>query len=1074
MKLLKYILPFLFPAMNTTAQVKDNLREITGHVVSARSNKGIDAVSVSLKNQETKIVTDAEGNFSIHVRGKSDTLIFSHVSYQTKLVAIADVKANPAEIRLDELIKNMENVVVSTGFQQIPKERSTGSFSFIDNQALNLQTSASILDRINGMSNGILFDNTKNTGSNRKLNINIRGLSTINGSQDPLIILNNFPYEGDIANINPDDVENITILKDAAAASIWGTRAGNGVIVITTKKGSFNQPLKVYFHSGVVIREKPNLFAVPQMDIGDYIDVEQMLFNKGYFNSQINSITMPALSPAVEVFLKRREGLISAQDSASAIESLKKNDVRRDYYRYMYRNAVTQNYSINLSGGSDKYKYIFSGGYDHDLGEMYQTNDRLNFGMNNTLKVNKKLQVSADIQFTGAHSKSGFTGYSLKGFYVNGRYIPYIKLADDNGNPLAVAQTYRESYTDTAGAGKLLDWKYYPLGDDKHRITKGDSKSLIASISLQYKILQSLSFDVRYQYQSQEAKSRTLADMESFETRDLINTFTQIDATTGAVNYIAPKGSVLYKFNNTLEAQNIRGQLNFNKSWKTGNVSALLGVEARQAITYSDADKIYGYNDDNLTLSNIDFVNPYPSYITGYPQYIGNGLSFSEGLNRFVSVFANAAYTLKGRYTLSASARKDASNLFGLKANDKWSPFWSAGAGWELSKESFYHLNVLPYLKLRITYGHSGIVDQSKSAVTVIGYAGTNRYTQTPQAIISQYANNELSWEKVGQFNLGFDFSSKNAIIKGSIEYYIKKGFNLFGSTPIDYTTGLSTNVLTKNVADMRGNGVDISLQTMNINRTFKWITNWLFSNNVSITTNYYSPPGIHYIHQSGNTISPLVGKSLYSIMSYKWGGLDKDGNPQGYLSKQLSTDYLSIFNSLTSADSLVYNGPAMPKFFGAIRNTFSCKGFSLDINITYKLGYFFRKSTISYNSLISSGIGNADYSKRWQQPGDELLTTVPGLVYPINSNARRRDQFYAGSEVTALNASQIRLQFINLSYDFSNKLFHSNQLVTLQVYANASNLGLLWKSNHEGIDPDFQDTWPDPKSFALGIRANF
>lgn len=1074
MKLLKFILLFLFPVMHVGAQERAGVQKITGRVISASDYKGIPDVTVRFKDQKTVTISDRYGNFALESNGKPDTLICSHISYKTKFSTINNESEAPLQIELYELLGDLDPVILNTGFQQIPQERSTGSFSFIDNKSLSLKVGTSILDKINGLSNAILFDDTKISGANRKLNINIRGLSTINGSQDPLIILNNFPYEGDLANINPDDVENITILKDAAAASIWGTKAGNGVIVITTKKANFNQPMKVDFNSNVIIREKPDLFSVPQMDIGDYIDVEQMLFNKGFFNSQINSISMPALSPAVEIFLKRRNGLISPQDSALAIDELKKNDIRRDYDKYMYRSAVTQAYSIHLSGGSDKNKYIFSGGYDHTLGNLYETNDRLNIGMNNTFKVSEKLQVTVGGQFTNANSKSGFTAYSLNGFAISNRNIPYIKLADEEGFPLAVARYYRASYVDTVGGGRLLDWKYYPLEENKHRITNGNSRSLIASLGVQYKIFNSLSLNFSYQYESQEAKSQTLADMESFEARDLINSFTQIDPVTGALNYIAPMGSVLYKYNNSLEAHNARAQFDFRRSWKAHNVTALFGSEIRQAKNKDDADKIYGYNDDLLTVSNIDFVNPYPSYITGYPQYFGNGLSFSENLNRFVSLFTNAAYTLKDRYTISGSARKDASNLFGLKTNDKWSPFWSAGAGWNLSKESFYHSNLFPYLKLRVTYGYSGIVDQSKSAVTVIGYAGSNQYIGTPQAIISQYANDELSWEKVSHFNVGIDFKSKREIIKGSIEYYIKRGFNLFGITPFDYTAGLSTKVLTRNIADMRGNGLDVSLQTHNIDRAFKWTTNLLFSYNKSITTDYYISPGQKYLALSGRVISPLKGKSLYAVMSYKWAGLDENGNPQGYLDKKLSKDYLSIFNSLTSPDSLVYNGPAMPEFFGSVRNAFSWRGFALDVNIIYKLGYFFRKSTITYDKLISSGIGDVDFAKRWQQPGDELLTSVPSLTYPINTNAKRRDQFYTASEVTAVNAGQIRLQFINLSYDFQNTLFRKEWFRMLQVYVNASNLGLLWTANKQGIDPDFQNTWPTPKTFALGIKAKF
>ena len=875
-------------------------------------------------------------------------------------------------------------------------------------------------------------------------------------------------------NINPNDIESVTILKDAAAASIWGTRAGNGVIVITTKKARYNQPLKVDFNTNVIIAAKPDLFAVPQMDIGDFIDVEQTLFNKGAYNSQVNSPGMPALSPATEVFLQRKNRLISAADSAQAINRLKGYDVRNDYLKYVYRSAVTQTYSLNLSGGGDKYKYIIAGGYDRSKGSLSETNDRLNIRLENTFKPTEKLQLSLGASYTDINTASGKSGYSGRGFLIGNRNIPYIRLADENGTPLAVAQSYRQSYTDTAGGGKLLDWNYYPLEEDKYHNTTGNSRLLIANAALQYRVLNALSVEVTYQYQNEEVQTKSLSGMESYETRDLINTFSQVDPADGTIKYIVPLGSILYRSHNSLEVHNVRGQLNFNKHWKNESLVAIAGAEVRQTTNNSDADKTYGYNDDLLTVSNIDFANPYPSYIDGYPQYIPNGLSFSGKTNRFVSLFSNAAYTFKERYTLSASVRKDASNLFGVRTNDKWLPFWSAGAAWEVSKENFYNLSFLPRLKLRATYGYSGNVDQSKSAVTVIGYIGVNnQYTGAPQAIISQFANNELSWEKVGQLNIAVDFSVKKHVVSGSVEYYIKRGFDLFGPSPIDYTAGLSTSVLTKNIADMRGEGVDIALQSINIDRAFKWFTNYLVNYNVSKTTSYYTPDGFHYKAQSGNDISPLIGKPLYSIISYKWGGLDANGNPQGYLNKQLSTDYLSILNSLTSADSLVYSGPASPKYFGSIGNTLAWKGFSLTANVIFKLGYFFRKSTISYDQLVNSGIGNADYSKRWQQPGDELTTSVPSFIYPINSSARRRDQYYALSEATVLKADQLRLQFINLSYDVTSLLHHS-AIQVLRVYFNASNLGLIWKANKEGIDPDFRNTWPTPKTYTVGIQASF
>jgi TonB-linked SusC/RagA family outer membrane protein len=1074
MKLIKYLLPMLFTALSTSAQKNTVSQKITGKVISI-SGLPVISASISFQKQKSSVTSDEEGNFTIRYNSLLDTLIISHVGYKTKLIGIDNKTYLPLVIKLEEASQHLQEVVVNTGFQQLPKERATGSFSFIDNKTLNLQAGTNILDRLNGVSSSLLFDNTKNKTANRKLNINIRGLSTINGSQDPLIVIDNFPYNGDLDNINPDDIESVTILKDAAATSIWGTKAGNGVIVITTKKAKFNQPLKMELNSNVMITGKPDLFAIPQMNIDDFINVEQTLFNKGYFNRQINSSSMPALPPAVEIFLKRKNGQISGEDSANAINILKQQDVRKDYSEYMYRKALTQVYSLQLNGGSGQYKYIISGGYNRELGNLSDKNQRFNIRIDNSLKVSKKLQLNVAGMFTNLKSTSGKSGYSGKGFLIGSRNVPYASFVDKDGKAIPVERNYRQSYIDTAGGGKLLDWNYYPLTDDSHNIATSNSNSFLANIGLQYQVINSLSLNLMYQYESQQLQSQTLSDQQSYSTRDMINNFSQIDAATGIVNYSIPLGSILYRSGNSLESQNFRGQLNFSKSWHGQSINAIIGSEIRQAKTSGDGYNVYGYNSDLLTYSNVDFVNPYPTYATGYPQYIPNNMSFSGTFNRFVSLFGNAAYTLKERYTFSGSVRKDASNLFGVNANDKWLPFWSAGIGWDLSKENFYKGHFLPFLKLRATYGYSGIVDQSKSAVTVMGYFGANNnYTGTPQALITQFANNNLSWEKVKQFNLGVDFQIKNEVIKGSIDYYIKNGFDLFGISPIDYTAGLSTNVLTKNIANMNSKGIDLVIQSTNINGKLKWTTNWLLNYNMSKTTSYYKAEGQRFLAESGTDISPLVGKPLYAVLSYKWGGLDNSGNPQGYYNKGLSTDYRTVFNSLNSPDSLVYEGPAVPTYFGSIGNTFLWKGFSVSVNVSYKLGYFFRKPTISYDQLINFGIGNADYSKRWQNPGDELTTSVPAFIYPINSSAKRRDQFYAGSEATVLKGDHLRLQFINLTYDFSQLLQKSTSVKGLQLYVVANNLGLLWRANKDHIDPDFQSTWPTPKTYVIGIKASF
>ena len=1069
---MKYLLSFSFAAcmflLQNAGYAQQLATHISGKVIASDTRLPVAGASVSLSSHTRAVATSNDGTFSITFDGDTDTLLISRVGYELQRVPVSRSTRQTLRIELQAAAKQLDEVVVNTGFQYIPKERATGSFSYIDNRTLNLQQGTNILDRLNGVASGILFDYSKNTSDNKKLGFNVRGLSTINGPQDPLIVVDNFPYEGDINNINPNTVETITILKDAAAASIWGTRAGNGVIVITTKHGRFNQPVKIEFSTNVRITEKPNLFYLPQMTSSDYIDVEEMLYSQGYFSSAAGN-GYSALTPVADILYRRDNGLLSTDAANAQINALRNHDVRNDYNKYFYSNAVSQQYALNLYGGSDKIAYLVSAGIDKNISELDARYDRLNVRAENTYQPFKNVQLTAGITYTSANTASGRPAYNT--IMSGGRYVPYLSFADEQGNPIAVAQSYRDEYTDTAGAGKLLNWKYYPLEDYKHGIARTNLQELLANLGVHFQLLLGLTADIKYQYERQASMGKTVQDTGSYATRNTINLFTQIDG-SGNVTNIIPQGSILYQNDLYTIADNLRGQLNYTKSWKRHTVSAIAGAETRQVKSTTNSNTQYGYNDDLLIASNIDFLNPYPTYVTGNNAYVSNGLSFTETLNRYVSLFGNAAYTYNGKYTLSASARKDASNLFGVNTNDKWKPFWSAGVAWDISKESFYHISRLPYLKLRTTYGVSGNVDQTKSAATVLQYIGVSGTTNLPAAFLTQYANPNLSWERVHLFNIGIDFNTRNEVFSGSIEYYHKKGTNLFGPSPLDYTGGLNSNYVIRNVADMKASGMDLNLQTINIGGAFQWRTGLLLSWYADKTTSYFLPPGFLYRPGFGADISPVVGKPLYAMFSYNMAGLDpQTGDPLGYLGKQLSKDYPSIVNSVTSPDSLHYIGPATPRWYGSVGNSFSWKGFTLDINIAFRLGYYFRKSSIDYSNLYSNGTGHSDFAKRWQKPGDEKITNVPSMVYP---DVTQRDYFYLLSQNTIDNAAHVRLQFINLAYDFSKLLPGQSIFKSLQLYINAANLGLLWRANKDGIDPEYPTSIPPSATYTAGLRTNF
>jgi TonB-linked SusC/RagA family outer membrane protein len=1047
-------------------------QSIPATVISAFDNRPLEGATVVIPAKNLTLYSNANGQLTLPLTGDSTRIIITFTGYLKKELYVTGKTPSPLFILLETDTKQLSQVVVSTGYQQIPKERATGSFTQIDNRTFNRQVSTDILSRLPAIANGLTVDK----GTNGDGQLMIRGLSTIRGPKDPLIVLDNFPYDGSINNINPNDVESITILKDAAAASIWGARAGNGVIVITTKKGNFNQPLSMQFNSNISIGEKPDLSYIKQMTSSDFIDVEKLLYTNGYYNDQVSSPYEPALSPVVELLIKETNGEISAAAANEQINKLRNIDLRDQFKRYVYQNAVNQQYALSLSGGSEKMSWITSAGFDRDISDLDAGYNRVNLRYQNTFRPARALLISAGVYYTQSKSSGGKNGYGA--ITSSGPYFfPYAQFADENGNPLPLVKDYRKPYIETAGDGKLSDWRYYPLEDYKHAKNTNDVNDLVISTGLNYTILKGLTASVKYQYERQQTSVNTLQDEQSYYARNMVNLFSQISP-DGTVTYIVPRGGILDYSKGLLQSHNIRGQLNFERAWPQGKLSVLAGGELRSARTSGIQDRIYGYDENNITFGNVDYNTSYPTFITGSPSAIQNNRSITDQSVRYASMFANGAFTFKSTYTLSLSARKDASNLFGLNTNDQWNPLWSAGVSWHLSNETFYKSVFIPYMRLRATYGFSGNINPAMVAATTIAYFDSpSPYTNLPYSRFSNYYNPELRWETSRMINAGVDFKLVKNIVSGSIEYYQKKGADLFGTVPLDYTSGIGATVV-KNVASMNGNGVDVELKSINLNRQIQWTSTLNFSYYKDKVTDYYqnSLQGSRFI--SSEAVFPVTGIKgypVYSIFAYKWAGLDpQTGDPMGYLNGEVSKAYTSLIGSATKVTDLKYFGSAIPTIFGSFLNTISYKGLSLDFSMVYKFGYYFRKSSINYSNLFGNWQGHADYANRWQKPGDELTTNVPSLIYPASS---ARDNFYTGSEVLVDKGDHIRLQYINISYDITGHMLQKAGFKAIVVYANTSNIGIVWRANKDHIDPDYNyGRYPliDPETFALGIKLNF
>lgn len=423
---------------------------------------------------------------------------------------------------------------------------------------------------------------------------------------------------------------------------------------------------------------------------------------------------------------------------------------------------------------------------------------------------------------------------------------------------------------------------------------------------------------------------------------------------------------------------------------------------------------------------------------------------------------------------LSGSARWDASNLFGVKTNQKGVPLWSAGLSWRVSDELFYKIAWLPYLKLRATYGYSGNVDKSVTAFTTVSY-GTDFTTDLRSATVRSPGNPNLRWEKVAIMNFGVDFNVLNDRIQGSLEYYQKNSSDLLGLTQIDPTVFYSSGLASykTNYANLRTRGFDIEINTRNIDAGFKWQSHVLFSHAANEVTDYLGDGrGSITSYTGGRSNRPVEGHSLDGIYSLPWAGLDSEtGDPLVLENGSPTKEYTRYLEEL-SLEELVYHGPSVPTIFGSLRNTFSWKGFNASANITFKAGYYFRRSTINYNRLSEDWIGHRDFSERWQNPGDELSTQVPSMPEAPVSN---RDQVYALSEILVEKGDHIRLQDVSLSYTIDKLSSSAKTLRNIRLYLYANNLGIIWRDNKRQLDPDYPSASILPaQSFSIGIQANF
>lgn len=1034
---------------------KETAQRVAKGVVYDENGVSIPGASVTVKSTSVGVATNSKGEFSIILPPGRVIISISCVGYQAQDVQYfgKDIIVN-----LKPDLKKIDEVVV-TGYQTISKERATGAFARVTGETMERQSLKNILTKLEGQTSGVLFDASGN--------VTIRGISTLRGEKTPLIVVDGFPIEGSLENVNPNDVESITVLKDAAAASIWGARAANGVIVIVSKRNGEKGATKVEFSSSVSISSRPDLFDLKVAPTSSFLELEKFLADNNWQSLPTATNAYP-VTDGMDTYLSLKTGQLTQEQADAKIAGLRGVDVRKEFSDLFLRRAVRSQYNLAVSGSGEKNSYYMSLNYDNDKSTSKRNdNSRLLSSLRMTSIISNRIKVNAGL--TAGIRKNIENGISLKDI---GQIPQYQTIVDKDGRYVPQPRSYyQKTKDDLVAKGYPYNWDYNLKQEYDNSNKKTINTDLKMNAGVNLALFEGVSLDGGVQYEWGDIKSDNLYNENTYTVRSQVNDFTYIS--NGKVISNLPKGAIFIQKYGNYSAFTTRAQLNINRTlWSDKHaLNAIAGIELRKVQDESSNLKKYGYDPQSLQYVAVNSTVLYPTAM-GRSRSIGDATAFADNENRFVSYYTNAGYTYSDRYTLTASARLDDSNLFGADTKYRNVPLWSAGVNWQIHKEKFFKVAAINRLNLRLTYGTNGNVDKTTSPYLIAG-VGKDFDDQHLFAYVQNPQNPTLRWEKTAVTNVGVDYILFNDRVSGSLEYYYKYSTDLLGDVSLNSTYGFSSALM--NTAEMKNKGIDCNVNVLVVNKAIKWNTGINFSYNKNEVVKVEMPSLTVGGYRYG---SPMVGKPIGYMYSYQWAGLSADGFPQIYNEKN---EILSYQQSLTDPKGLHYDGNTIPKYYGSWQNEISYKGLMLSMLVTYKFGYKFRRSTISYRSLIASVDRNfvhEDFDKRWRQPGDEKFTDVPKIPQNSNELSSYFEQYAFGSTNTVEDGSHIRFKEVILSYDLPKHIIRPAYLRSLNVGFQVRNLGVIL-FNKSGIDPEVSPILlgsglPMKPEYTFSIKAIF
>lgn len=984
-----------FTLLFVSAMAFGQNRVITGTVISGEDNLPIPGASVLVKGTTVGVATDLDGKFSINVPSDRNILIVSFVGLETQELNIGNQSIMSITLRQD--MKSLQEVIV-VGYGEMTKREVTGAISSVSSEDIKNLPVAGIDQAIQGRAAGVLVSSASGTPGGA-ISINVRGTASISASNEPLYVVDGMPvYSGNtssigrggqttnvLSQINPNDIESIEILKDAASAAIYGSRGANGVVLITTKRGKAGKA---------------------QVDLSVYRGVQQP-------TNRVENVTGSQWRQLMN------ESRLNDGGSAIFTDSQVAEAPNSDWNGLIFQEGSIEDYNVSIRGGSENTQFFVSGGMFKNEGFIKSFDfTRYSTSLSVDHKFSQKVDLKSNLRIVNTRQNLNGNDNNIFGVFSAA------SLARPDFEPFLEDGSYNHAFSTLIA---------HPLALVQEIKNELNEFRLQPNISVGYKIIPGLRFETSFRADVIYGRQDTYNP----------NTVRSGFATNG-------RGVQANNLFTTYLNENI---LSYSKTFGDDHYfDALLGQSYQRYIS------------ETGSVTGINFPGPDFKYITSAAE-VNSGSSFRTEY-ALLSYFGRANYRWKDKLLVSASLRADGSSRFGEE--NRYGVFPAGSVGYILSEESFLkNSSVISLLKGRVSYGVTGNQDGIGNFQALNLYAAGANYLASPGFAPSQLPNGRLSWEESSTLNFGLDMGFLNDRFQVSAEYFIQNTTNLLLNKPIPNTSGFGS--ITENIGSMRNNGIELSVSGNILKRGgFNWDSQF----NISFIKNEVTA-----IVDENTPINSLqsraaVGQPLGAFFMIKSNGVDPETGDLMFV--DLNED------GAITPDDRQYVGKPNPDFFGGLNNTFTYKGFDLNVFFQFTYGFDVINRTAQFNQHLGrSAWGMSELAlQRWQQPGD--ITNIPRAT---GSDPNRNTR--ADSDRWLEDASFLRLKNLSLGYTLPGNVLQKIGVRQFRIYAMAQNL-ITW-TKYTGWDPELNSnpganiarnydflTFPQAKTFTLGLNLGF